>query len=384
MSTLTPRNGLTKPSGSDIGFASITNANMDIIDGSISKCNFYSTSAPTASDDSTKGYSVGSLWVKSNSDVYVCVSPTAGAAVWRKIYPADVVAHHTTHESGGSDAIKLDDLAAPDDNTDLNVSTSKHGLCPKAPNNAFQALLGNGAWGYPLPDGWIPAGETWTYASADSPTFTFTISGDKTTKYYPGMRLKLTHSYTTKYFIVTKVSYSSPNTTVTIYGGTDYSLASGAITNPYYSMMKAPAGFPLDPSKWTVQLVDANLKDQSNPTSETWYNVGSLSLTIPIGAWRVYFFSDSQIMLSTSQEFTLLTTLSTTNNGCSDTDFMVMSYANALSGIVTPHSKEKFLKLSGKTVYYLNLKYWANTAATHLYVNGEGGPTIIKAVCAYL
>jgi hypothetical protein len=40
-------------------------------------------------------------------------------------------AHHTTHESGGSDAIKLDDLAVPDDNTDLNASTTKHGLMPK-------------------------------------------------------------------------------------------------------------------------------------------------------------------------------------------------------------------------------------------------------------
>ncbi len=42
---------------------------------------------------------------------------------------------------------KLDDLAAPDDNTDLNVSITKHGLCPKAPNDVAQALLGAGAWG---------------------------------------------------------------------------------------------------------------------------------------------------------------------------------------------------------------------------------------------
>lgn len=40
-------------------------------------------------------------------------------------------AHHTSHESGGGDAIKLDDLSAPDNNTDLNASTSAHGLAPK-------------------------------------------------------------------------------------------------------------------------------------------------------------------------------------------------------------------------------------------------------------
>lgn len=55
-------------------------------------------------------------------------------------------AHHTTHEAGGSDEIKLDDLASPDDNTDLNVSTSAHGLCPKLPNDPTQFLSGVGTW----------------------------------------------------------------------------------------------------------------------------------------------------------------------------------------------------------------------------------------------
>ena len=40
---------------------------------------------------------------------------------------------------------KLDDLAAPDDNTDLNASTTKHGLMQKYPNTA-QALKGDGTW----------------------------------------------------------------------------------------------------------------------------------------------------------------------------------------------------------------------------------------------
>ncbi len=58
-------------------------------------------------------------------------------------------AHHTTHESGGSDAIKLDDLSAPDDNTDLNASTSAHGLLKKLDNNAAHYMDGTGAWSTP-------------------------------------------------------------------------------------------------------------------------------------------------------------------------------------------------------------------------------------------
>jgi len=41
---------------------------------------------------------------------------------------------------------KLDDLAAPDNNTDLDVSIAAHGLCPKAPNDITKFLRGDGAW----------------------------------------------------------------------------------------------------------------------------------------------------------------------------------------------------------------------------------------------
>lgn len=88
-------------------------------------------------------------------------------------------------------------------------------------------------------DGWIAAGETWTYASAT----TFTISGDKTGKYQKGDKIKLTQT-TVKYFYVIGISYSSPNTTITITGGTDYTLADAAITSPYYSKIENPQGFP--------------------------------------------------------------------------------------------------------------------------------------------
>ena len=41
---------------------------------------------------------------------------------------------------------KLDDLTSPDDNTDLDASTSKHGLMQKFPNAGKQTLLGDNTW----------------------------------------------------------------------------------------------------------------------------------------------------------------------------------------------------------------------------------------------
>lgn len=42
--------------------------------------------------------------------------------------------------------VKLDDLAEPDDNFDLNVSTSRHGLIPKLPNSFQKFFNGIGQW----------------------------------------------------------------------------------------------------------------------------------------------------------------------------------------------------------------------------------------------
>jgi hypothetical protein len=61
-----------------------------------------------------------------------------------------VAAHHASHEGAGggagADKIKLDDLDTPDNNTDLDVSTSRHGLCPKAPNDVTKFLRGDATW----------------------------------------------------------------------------------------------------------------------------------------------------------------------------------------------------------------------------------------------
>jgi hypothetical protein len=59
---------------------------------------------------------------------------------------------------------KLDDFGAPDDNIDLNVSTSAHGLCPKLDNTATNFLNGQGAWAEPA--GGIDAGQSMVYALA--------------------------------------------------------------------------------------------------------------------------------------------------------------------------------------------------------------------------
>ena len=88
-------------------------------------------------------------------------------------------------------------------------------------------------------DGWISTTDTWTFATSS----TFTISGvDRTAVLTPGTRVKLTQT-TAKFFVVTASSFST-NTTVTVTGGSDYSLANASITSPFYSYVANPQGYP--------------------------------------------------------------------------------------------------------------------------------------------
>lgn len=87
--------------------------------------------------------------------------------------------------------------------------------------------------------GWI-AGEAWTYVSAT----TFSVAADVTAKYSKGDRIKLTQT-TVKFFYVVGVSaFSGGITTITVTGGSDYTLANAAISSPFYSKVQTPNGFP--------------------------------------------------------------------------------------------------------------------------------------------
>lgn len=234
---------------------------------------------------------------------------------------------------------------------------------------------------------WLFDINTWSYSSADAPTFVISINSDMTTVLSPGMRIKLTQT-TEKYFIVTAVgSFSGGATLVTVYGGTDYTLANAAITSPYYSTAKAPFGFPLDPTKWTEIVLDTSNNTQASPVQNTWYNLGSVNLSIPIGTWHVRYQTALGVDQGTATGVSAYCTLSTANNSESDADFTAHvewdgSSQNNLY-IVGHIAVSKFLALASKTAYYLNTRTTLSGIAD-VYNQGARTKNIIEAVCAYL
>ena len=236
------------------------------------------------------------------------------------------------------------------------------------------------------PTGWLSAGEDWTFASADSPTFTFTISGDKSAKYSPGMRIRIDQSGI-KYFIITSVSYSSPDTTITVYGGTDYTMTSATIKSPCYSMLKAPVGFPLDPTKWTVTVTDSTQRSKTTDISDsTWYNINAAAqISVPVGVWNVsYMVYGSSSVTATPAWHSVRVCLSSSSNSCSDNlslheHLVLTDLDNNLLSVATFK-----VVTTAKTTYYVNIQCSASTAITLLRYYNDLYPMVIKAECAYL
>lgn len=97
-------------------------------------------------------------------------------------------------------------------------------------------------------DGWVPdTTETWTFASfsAGPPALgTYTVPGDLRSKYTVGSRVKFVQTTTKFFLVVADPTYDGTNTTVSISGGTDYTLANAAISSNFHSYVVNPQGFP--------------------------------------------------------------------------------------------------------------------------------------------
>lgn len=237
-------------------------------------------------------------------------------------------------------------------------------------------------------NGWVDGTGTWSYVSADSPSFVCNVPDADAALFSVGTRFSLTQT-TEKFFIVTaKGSPSGGYTPCTIYGGTDYTLANAAITSPKWSNVKAPLNFPLDPTKWTVIVTDTSGRTQASPTADVWYNLGTTNsqISIPIGAWDVSYKVAPYAVKSSATINVSFCTLSTANNSESDSEWTGYVYnQGASANLVTAATVfvSKPLVLAAKATYYLNAKT-SQSSVTTLGFDNVSAKMFIRAKCAYL
>lgn len=199
-------------------------------------------------------------------------------------------------------------------------------------------------------DGWQPATDTWTYASAT----TFTIAGvDRTAIFTSGTKIKLTQT-TAKYFYVVGSAFST-NTTVTVTGGTDYTLANAAITLPNYSYASNPQGFPhlfaYTPA-WTAESVNPAIGDGAI--------VGRFSINGKIVV--------TQISMTTGAS-------STYGTGTYYFSLPVNRYANVPSFQVVGNA---LIYDSNTTTFYMSACQWGGADATKVRLVTAGAGSIVS------
>jgi len=206
------------------------------------------------------------------------------------------------------------------------------------------------------------------------------LSGVASPVFSADVPAKLTNG--TKYGIVNDITFST-DTTIVIDGGTDYGIDDGTISGFSYATVKAPLGFPLNPTKWQIEFSTIDLQTQASPVANTWYNLGTPHIELPVGVWRVT--TKAQFQTSASTSVLLAASLSTSASSESDSD---MTRSDEYNGASTgrpslAYIAEKTIEATVKTKHYLVMKT-ATGGITNLYHRADNEKSILRAVNAYL
>lgn len=148
-------------------------------------------------------------------------------------------------------------------------------------------------------NGWIPIAETCTFGAADGPTFTFTLTGDFRTKFYPGMRYKYTQDQAIK-----SLYHMENNSTdsVSAHNGTDTAITYSAGNAKFGSY---GAGFSAASSSKIVISDHADFKPTTPFTVGCWMKTStggaeqqlfqSYSLNANAAGWKLFVNSSNAI-----------------------------------------------------------------------------------------
>jgi hypothetical protein len=173
---------------------------------------------------------------------------------------------------------------------------------------------------------------------------------------------------------------------MTLYGGTDYDLVSTgttAVTAFAYSSAKVPAGFPMNPDKWTVKTTKTTDTSIGSPVQNAWYysGMGSINIVVPIGAWD-FIGSIPFSVTKVAAAVNIQMALSTSSSSVSDNEMLRCFYGyNRQDGNVTI---DKHIVITTKTTYYVIVRTTISSVVDITIYPTLCGDLVISAVCAYL
>lgn len=209
-------------------------------------------------------------------------------------------------QTGGAQAIKLDDFATPDDNTDLNSSSTAHGLLLKLDNNTAHYLRGDGTWAS-APSGGAVDAEDVSVVDADDH---YTGSDVEAILAEIGARLFALDGGggvdTTPSFVAAGAGNATTGGAGDIAVAFPAGLANGDLLMAHLAVGVTSATLDTVPAGWTLsfgpdtqsagqkQWIYTKVSDGTETGSETW----STSATTVCFAGRMYAFRDVDASIS--------------------------------------------------------------------------------------
>lgn len=188
---------------------------------------------------------------------------------------------------------------------------------------------------------------------------------------------------TTNFAIITAISFST-NTTVTVQVPEGDTLpTSGGISAVSYSSQKAPYGFPAQQDKWQIITISkgANTNNGAS-TGDTYYNVGSFYMSVPVGAFKLKASVCVQSSMGSTTSHGAGAGIGTTAGNSRDVATNTASYSTAVDCRGTAVMEANVVNTVA-TTYYINIGS-VDQAAAALYLVGATNNNTFIAELAYL
>lgn len=229
--------------------------------------------------------------------------------------------------------------------------------------------------------GWYEIASAFSYSSWNNKTKTAVISSENLTDTLSvGMKVKFTQNSVTKYAIITAITSSA----ITLFMGTDYTLENTSINGFYFSMLKAPFDFPMNPEKWELSFVRSSNDVYSTVTTANYYGGANNQLTVPVGAWEIEYNYTIQFTSASTTCYSRLAlsqSSSEMTEGSLTSNFVIPLTSGTFASQRFVNSK--IYNLTTPTTFYLLFKN--DIAYSNLYFVGSSTqPSWIRAKCIYL
>lgn len=183
-----------------------------------------------------------------------------------------------------------------------------------------------------------------------------------------------------EYGIITKVSYSNPTTTITLFTGTDYNVPNMTLSNVQYATASTPFGWPRGRDKW---IIDTRVRRDlvAAPGAGTWTNFGGVALSAPTGPWELGYSVNGDVEGSNGDGNY---SLSTSNSTETVSDYGVRVFVGGGNRFLGQVGKSMPQNMASLTPWYL-LGRPANASNIHVRgaANGSGESSSVVGYCAY-